>query len=332
MAALGHEVLFAVDYEAEENKPFLSPNVRIFTLGRNHAGAITKLASLLRTEKPDIALSGLSLCNLKLALAAMLTGRLRRTILSYHGYWVSEPQFLSRVSYSLTPILTRLAARTICVSEGLTSYLKNHFSASPERTVMIYNPVLTGPLTPAASAKELLSRPPIILASGRIVFYKNLPLLVRAFARMKHRDAELLILGQGPERDILEAEIKKQNVADRVKLLGYVAEPWPVYAQARCFALSSDSESFGLVVAEALANGLSIVSTNCDGPREILDRGRYGWLVPPRDEKQLAEALDAALDDPGEPAARIERAKQFSLERAVTAYQALIEQVLASAK
>jgi glycosyltransferase involved in cell wall biosynthesis len=262
-------------------------------------------------------------------LAAFPTGRMRRGILSYHGYWVSEPQFLSRVSYTLTPLLTRLAARTVCVSAGLKTYLQYNFGASPSRTVMIYNPVLTGPLKPAATAKELLARKPIILASGRMVSYKNLPLLIRAFARLTHRDAELVILGQGPERPTIEAEIQRQGVTDRVKLLGYVAEPWPIYAQARCFALSSDSEAFGLVVAEALANGLCVVSTNCDGPREILDRGRYGWLVPPGDEKQLATALDAALEDPGEPAMRIEQAKKFSIERAAAAYDALVEEVLA---
>jgi glycosyltransferase involved in cell wall biosynthesis len=331
MASLGHEVLFAVDYEADENKSFLSSNVRVFVLGGNHLGAINALARLLRTEKPDAALSALSLCNLKLVLAAIAAGYLQRSILSYHGYWVSEPQFLSRISYSLTPLLTRVAARTICVSEGLTNYLKFHFGASPSRTQLIYNPVLTGPLTPAASKQELLSRPPIILASGRMVSYKNLPFLIRAFALMSHRDAELLIMGQGPERAAIETEINQQGLGDRVKLLGYVAEPWPVYARARCFVLSSDSEAFGLVVAEALANGLSIVSTNCDGPREILDRGRYGWLVPPRDENQLASALDAALDDPGDPAPRIERAECFSLERAVAAYEALIEEVIARA-
>jgi glycosyltransferase involved in cell wall biosynthesis len=74
-----------------------------------------------------------------------------------------------------------------------------------------------------------------------------------------------------------------------------------------------------------------VVSTNCDGPREILDKGRYGWLVPPGDEKQLSVALDAALENPGEPAARIEQAKNFSIERAAAAYGALIEEVLAKA-
>jgi len=330
MAALGHDVLFAVDFEAEENKPFLAPNIRFFVLGRNHARAVIALAHLLRSEKPDVSLSALCISNMKHIFAAILAGRLGRSILSYHGYWVSEPQFLSRVSYTLTPILTRLAARTVCVSDGLMTYLKTRFCAAPSRTVMIYNPVLTGPLTPAATAQELLSRRPVILASGRMVSYKNLPLLVRAFARMKNRDAELFILGQGPEQPVIEAEIRKHQVADRVKLLGYVAEPWSIYARARCFALSSDSEAFGLVVAEALANGLSVVSTNCDGPREILDRGRFGWIVPPGDEKQLALALDAALDNPGEPAARVAQAKNFSIERAAAAYEALIEEVLAA--
>ncbi len=328
MAARGHEVVFAVDYEADENKPYLSPEVRFFVLGRNHAQATMGLAKLLAREKPDVSLSALSIANMKHVLAALFAGRLKRAILSYHGYWISEPQFLSRVSYSLTPLLTQLAARTVCVSNGLKAYLKLNFSAAPERTVMIYNPVLTGPLAPAMSARELLARPPILLAAGRMVSYKNLPLLVRAFARMTHRDARLFILGDGPERPAIEAEIARRGVKDRVKLFGYVPEPWAIYAQARCFVLSSDSEAFGLVVAEALANGLNVVSTNCDGPREILDRGRYGWLVPPRDEKALAAALDAALDDPGDPAPRIARAKNFSLDVALSAYEALIEEVL----
>ncbi len=328
MAARGHEVLFAVDFEAEENRPYLSPDVRLFVLGRNHARAVTGLARLLRREKPDVTLSALSISNLKHVLAALLTGRLGRAILSYHGYWVSEPQFLSRVSYALTPFLTWLAARTVCVSAGLKTYLIFHFASVPGRTVMIYNPVLTGPLPPASTARELLSRPPVLLASGRMVSYKNLPLLIRAFARMNRTDAELLILGDGPERPAIEAEINRQHVADRVKLLGYIAEPWEIYAHARCFVLSSDSEAFGLVVVEALANGLSVVSTNCDGPREILDRGRYGWLVPAGDEKALAVALDAALDDPSDPRPRIERAKSFSLDKALAAYEALIEEVL----
>jgi len=329
MAALGHEVLFAVDFEADQNRPYLSPDIRVFVLGRNHARAITRLAALLRREKPDVSLSALSISNLKHALAAILTGRPRRAILSYHGYWVSEPQFLSRVSYALTPLLTRLAARTVCVSAGLKSYLTLHHGAAASRMALIYNPVLKGPLQPARSARELLARKPILLASGRMVSYKNFPLLIRAFARMANRDAGLLILGEGPERATIMAEINRQKVADRVTLLGYVAEPWAIYAQARCFVLPSDSEAFGLVVAEALANGLSVVSTNCDGPREILDRGRYGWLVPAGDEKALAAALDAALADPGEPNPRIERAKLFSLEKAVAAYDALIEDVLA---
>jgi glycosyltransferase involved in cell wall biosynthesis len=329
MAARGHDVILAVDFEAEENKPFLSPDVRVFVLGRRHTRAGIELVRLLRREKPDVSLSALSFSNLKLVLAAMLTGHLSRSILTYHGYWVSEPQFLSRVSYALTPLLTWLAARTVCVSAGLRSYLITHFAAPPARTVLIYNPVTGGPLTPALSKRELLARPPALLAAGRMTPYKNLPLLIRAFARMNRPDAELLILGEGSEQAAIEAEIKRQRVASQVKLLGYVAEPWSIYAQARCFALSSDSEAFGLVIVEALANGLGVVSTNCDGPREILDRGRYGWLVPAGDEKALATALAAALDDPGEPGSRIQRAKSFSPEKAIASYEALIEDVLA---
>jgi glycosyltransferase involved in cell wall biosynthesis len=329
LAARGHTVLLAVDVEAEANRAYLSPDVRLIVLGRQHGQSVLRLARLLAQEKPDISLSGLSVSNLKHVLAAMLALRLRHSILSYHGFYKNEPQLLSQISYRLTPLLTRLTARTICVSLGLQDYLKTHFFTPARRMTMIYNPVVTGPLSPAATRQELLERPPVLLAIGRFAPSKNLPLLIRAFAHMKHRETRLIILGEGPERGKIEAEIKRQGIEDRVSLPGYALEPWPYYAQARCFALTSNSETFSLVIVEALANGLAVVSTNCDGPREILDRGRYGWIVPQGDEKALTLALDALFDDPGDPAPRIERAKAFTVEKAVAAYENLFEEVLA---
>ena len=91
---------------------------------------------------------------------------------------------------------------------------------------------------------------------------------------------------------------------------GFFLDPWPFYAAADLFVLSSDYEGFANVVAEALYAGLRVVSTDCvAGPREILDRGRYGTLVPVRDVDALARAIDSAFDQRADP----ERARQRAL-------------------
>ena len=152
-------------------------------------------------------------------------------------------------------------------------------------------------------------------------------MLLRAFARLERPDARLIILGEGPERPRIEAEIAALGLRDRVDLKGYVEAPWDYYARARCFALASDSESFGLVVAEALAFGLPVVTTDCGGPGEILDDGRYGLLVGVGDEAAMTQALAKALDAPGDPGPRIARARNFSVKSALDNYAALFDEI-----
>ena len=117
-----------------------------------------------------------------------------------------------------------------------------------------------------------------------------------------------MILGKGPERERLEAEVRRLGLEGRVDMPGYAAEPWDAYAKAKCFVLSSQSEQFGNVIVEALAYGLPVVSTAAVGPKEILDGGKFGRLVPIGDDAALAAAINDALDDPGDPAKRRARA------------------------
>jgi glycosyltransferase involved in cell wall biosynthesis len=224
--------------------------------------------------------------------------------------------------------MTRLTAATVCVSKGLRNYVVEKWRADPKRTQVIYNPVQTQGAT-AETIEDLMRRGPVVLSAGRLVDYKNFTLLVRAFARVQPDEAQLIILGQGPEKERIERQIKSLGLGDRVRLVGYVSQPWPFYAQARCFALSSDSESFGLVVVEAMANGAAIVSTDCDGPREILADGRFGRIVPTGDERTLAAAITAALADPGDPKPRIARARDFTLDTGLDNYAALFANVMA---
>lgn len=330
-ARRGHRVLFAVDSEAPENRRFLVPAVELVALPPGHHRAILGLAGLMRRERPDVTLSAIGASNLKAMLAALLVGRPRHLLVSYHGFFPSEPQLLSRIGNHLAPLLTRLAGSAVAVSDALRHALVTQHGASPARTITIHNPV--DPLGAPArlSESDLLARPPQCLFVGRFSPDKDIPTLLRAFALVRHPEARLLIIGDGALRPLIEAERARLGLAGRVTLAGYLPDPSAAYLGSRVLAMSSIRESFGNVVAEALAHGLAVVSTNAAGPAEILGQGRYGMIVPVGDALALARAIDAALAEPGDPALRMDRARDFSIERATASYLAACEAVIAGA-
>jgi glycosyltransferase involved in cell wall biosynthesis len=142
---------------------------------------------------------------------------------------------------------------------------------------------------------------------------KNHALLLRSFARMQRGDEQLLILGEGPLRSDLERLATDLGIADRVAMPGFKVDPWPYLASAELFALSSDYEGYPLALAEAMHAGLKIVSTDCvSGPSEMLDRGRFGSLVPVGDEQALAAAMEEGLRLPHSAKLVRERAETVS--------------------
>lgn len=327
-ARKGHRVIFAVDFETSENRAFLDPSIRLITLPRTHLGALVGLWRLLRAEKPDVSLSGLGVANLKHMLAAILAGRHRRVVISFHGFFASENRPLSRLGNHLAPFFTRICGKAIAVSDGLRAALIERHGASPHRTIRIYNPVFSPADMPNVTSEEIASRPKRFLFVGRMHPDKDLPTLIAAFEAVAERDSQLELVGDGPQRQEIEHLIQAKGLADRVIFSGYLADPTPAYRRARVLVMSSRLESFGNVVAEGLAHGLPVVSTAAAGPSEILDHGRFGAVVPIGDARKLASAMNAALADPGDPAPRMARAAQFSIEIAAEAYLTVTDEIV----
>lgn len=325
----GFDVVFVQDFEADDNRANLHPNIELITLGKGHFRATRKLADVLRRERPDVALSAVGGSNTKLLAAMTLAQTRTQAIISYHGYNEWKTGWLSWFTYLSLPILSRMASRTVAVSDGLRDELVRRWRANPDKTITIHNPVFFPGGIAAPSAAEFAAREPIVLAVGRLVVEKDFRTLVRAFRRVRTPGARLVILGKGPQRAMLEREIKRLELEDKVSMPGYAREPWAAYASAKVFALSSISEPFGNVVVEAMAYGLPVVATACSGPLEILKHGRHGRIVSLADEVQLAQAIDDTLADPGDPQERKKRAETFSFDVRVPAYTALIDEVLA---
>jgi glycosyltransferase involved in cell wall biosynthesis len=128
-------------------------------------------------------------------------------------------------------------------------------------------------------------------------------------------------------RSHLERLIQQMGIEDLVDLPGFDANPFRYMQKANVFVVSSDWEGLPTVLIEAMACGAPVVSTDCpSGPREIL-QGNLGCLEPTGDADALAKAMIATLDQPGNKAERVARAKEFSLTAAVDRYLALIGEV-----
>jgi rhamnosyl/mannosyltransferase len=180
-----------------------------------------------------------------------------------------------------SPDLSRLRKRTVVIPYGIEAA---EFSSPPAAAV--------------AAVKRGRSTP-LLIAVGRLVYYKGFEYLVRAMARI---DATLMLVGGGPLRRPLELLARELGVADRIEFLGEMQprEIVPYYHAADVFVLPSiaRSEAFGIVQLEAMACGKPVVNTNLDSgvPFASLD-GVTGITVEPANADALAGAINRLLGD-----------------------------------
>ena len=168
--------------------------------------------------------------------------------------------------------------------------------------------------------------PPVILAVGRLEPQKDYPTLLRAFALLRrNRDARLIILGEGTLRPTLESQIQELGLKDQVALPGFQPNPFGWMAACNLFVMSSRFEGFPNSLVQAMACGARVVSTDCrTGPREILEDGKWGTLVPVGDAEALAVAMEEGLDDALQPDAH-RRTAFFSVISAIEKYLAAMD-------
>jgi len=164
------------------------------------------------------------------------------------------------------------------------------------------------------------------LGVGRLMPQKNFALLLGAFASIARGDDRLTIVGEGAERPLLEARARALGIADRLHLPGHQIPVDAWFADADAFILSSDFEGVPAVVVEALAAAIPIVATNCTAALPMMIDG-VGRLVPIKDQRALAAAMDRVSDDPLNVAAMRARAALFTTEATTEAWSALFARI-----
>jgi len=325
-AARGDRVLLVVESEADEWRRTLDKRVEYLVLPQGRFWGVLALAQLLAREKPSASYSALAATNFRHWIAALIACRRRFAILSYHGFLENEPQLLSRLGFFLSPVMLRLVGAGVAVSDVLRQDLIDRLRCPPQRLMTIYNPAAPMVPEPPLTPRSLADRAPLVVAAGRLVPEKGGGTLLGAFARVSMPGARLAILGKGPQLKELEAQARSLGLADRVEFPGYV-DPRPYFTRMRCFVSASVHESFGLAIVEALDHGAPVVATMSGGPQEILNKPELGRLVAVGDEAGMADAIDACLKTPGDPAPRQRRAAEFSLEAALDAHERLFNQM-----
>lgn len=237
-----------------------------------------------------------------------------------HALVTSQPGTWGRLRYELDNQLAKFVYRRadtiVAVSEGLRLELITRFNTDPARTIRIYNPVIPdSELRDVTEPRHSLSQGTHIVALGRLTRQKGFDILIRAMAEVP-LPWRLDIWGEGPERSNLEKLIARLKLESAVYLQGYTSNPFTVLRQADLFVLPSRYEGLPTALIEAVACQCQIIATDCPhGPREILQNGQIGQLVPPEAPSVLASAIrDAAAGSCHDnPKDLQQRAKDFSL-------------------
>ncbi|MBK8750401.1 MAG: glycosyltransferase [Candidatus Competibacteraceae bacterium] len=310
-----------------------------FENGRKLLADVRGAAKLLRDVQPDLALGMMHYPSALVALGRRLGGGQIRIVASYRGPFYEymrrhEQGFRRRLFLRAAVAGTALLAdRVIVPSQGTADELHRRFLTPTGRILTIPNGIDFTAVTHAARepAPELAdfdqAEIPVLCAVARLAPEKNLGLLLDAFRRIHaEQPVTLIILGDGPERAALEAQIAAEGLSDAVRLLGHRDNVYPYLHRADVFIHTCQFEGFGYTMLEALACGTAVVATDCPyGPREVLGGGNYGVLVPPDDSQSLATAVLRLLADPTGRQALVarglKRAEQLSIQNMVGAYE-----------
>ena len=241
----------------------------------------------------------------------------------------SDPYVQNRIAYRFLGAAYARCDRAITLTEGARADLAANFGVPLGNIeVMGANAVLDRASEQRLRGADLQSgrEPGLIVCVGRLSAEKDQVTLVEAFARLPDRSgARLVLVGEGPLRGAIEETVRRLGLGGRVALAGFDPDPLSWLLRAELAVCSSRFEGFGNAIVEALACGTPVVSTDCPfGPREILEAGRFGRLVPPGDAAALAAAILATLGAPVERGALRRHALKYTGEAAALELERII--------
>ena len=329
-------------------KEFLPEDIKIIVINRKSDSFFEKIKQFARfsrivsQKKPKVILSLLTHNNIMAILSGML---FKIKVIVCEHITLSEiintkegKNILWIPIAPLVKVLYRFSYKIIAVSHGIKDNLIKEFNIPAYKIQTIYNPIDLPRITALSSMPPehpfLKDHIPIVLAIGRLVQQKGFDTLIKAFSKVfPEIDARLIIVGEGSEKASLAKMVKDLNLTNKVFFAGFQKNPFMFLSHADLFVLSSNYEGLPMVIIEAMACGTPVLSTDCkSGPRELLQDGKFGFLVSNGDEQMLYKGIvrllkDRSLREKFSGLGR-ERAKDFSSDKIIKQYERVIYEVI----
>jgi glycosyltransferase involved in cell wall biosynthesis len=255
---------------------------------------LVELIALMRRAAPDIVHANSSKAGVLGRIAAVAAGVPVR-IFTVHGWAFSASSGVVSTLYRWADrLVAPVTTLTICVAERERVAGLAAGTCRPGRTVVIPNGVDVEAAPPARHDGD----PPLVISVGRLAEPKDAVTLVRALAAVPAGRFTGLIVGDGPDRELVAAEVRRLGLQDAVVLAGTRGDVPELLARADVFVLSSRSEGAPVSILEAMAAGLPVVATRVGGVEELVADGETGLLVPSGDPAAMSAALARLTADP----------------------------------
>ena len=240
------------------------------------------------------------------------------------------PKAFLRLSLPLFRLAYTQLNGLMFVSERLKLKFLKKYSWHPSRCITIYNPVRSFKKKLKENVKHKVLGTTFI-GAGVLEPRKRFDLLLKSFSIVSNPSDTLLIAGTGSLKCELENLAKELGIESQVSFLGFVDDMESLMENSDVLVLTSNSEAFGMVLAEGLAAGLQVVSTNSfSGPAEVLGNGRYGFLAEVDNVNSIVSSMRAAIKSPIPREIINEGASRFSIDSITSKYLKFISTIVAN--
>jgi sugar transferase (PEP-CTERM/EpsH1 system associated) len=343
--------IICLSHAEEFSRRLTAPDVEVIELNKkpgHDLGMYWRLWRHLRRLRPDIVHTR-NLAALETQVLGLLMPGCKR-VHGEHGRDMNDLNGSNRKYNTLRRFLSPLIHRFIAVSQDLSQWLADTVRIPAEKVVQIYNGVDTARFAPQANqpgdGKAELpdnfrpqSNRVVIGTVGRLAAVKDQQLLLTALHQLQTerpalRDTlRLMIVGDGPERAALEAQIDRLSLQDQVWLAGDREDIPELLRSMDVFVLPSLGEGISNTILEAMASGLPVIASTVGGNPELVQEGRTGLLFPAGDADTLTGALTRLIDDQSlrqamGQAAMAHIRQHFDWQRTVESYLTLYDELL----
>lgn len=258
--------------------------------------ALMQLLKLTQQIKPDL----IHLHSSKAGVLGKVVGNISKipTIYSAHGWAFSDgaAPVQKWISLMMELSTTRLATRVICGAESERQLALSYRIASPDKITTIHYGVENQEVLPRST--EATGAVPRIIMVARFSPQKDQRTLIKALSHLEHLDFEMVFVGAGELLEETQAFANTTNIASRIQFLGSRTDLDSLLSESDIFVNSSHYEGLPLCILHAMRNQLPVVATGVSGVPEAVFDGVNGFLIPPEDEKTMANRLELLINDP----------------------------------